>query len=72
MNRYVGNLPPMPAPVVRIAGGERKLTMMRLGKPPPQTGGPLVTNVRNTSSPHWRGWLKPGNRCLVPVNSFAE
>src|SRR4051795_7687706 len=24
------------------------------------------------SSPHWRGWLKPEHRCLVPVNSFAE
>ena len=24
------------------------------------------------SSPHWRGWLKPENRCLVPANSFAE
>lgn len=31
-----------------------------------------VTNIRNTNSPHWRGWLKPENRCLVPVNSFAE
>ena len=31
-----------------------------------------VTNIRNTSSPHWRGWLKPENRCLVPANSFAE
>jgi putative SOS response-associated peptidase YedK len=29
-------------------------------------------NIRNTSSPHWRGWLKPESRCLVPVNSFAE
>jgi putative SOS response-associated peptidase YedK len=28
--------------------------------------------LRNTSSPHWRGWLKPENRCLVPFNSFAE
>jgi putative SOS response-associated peptidase YedK len=28
--------------------------------------------IRNTSSPHWRGWLKPENRCLVPFNSFAE
>jgi putative SOS response-associated peptidase YedK len=27
---------------------------------------------RNTSSPHWRIWLKPENRCLVPANSFAE
>ena len=31
-----------------------------------------VTNIRNMSSPHWRGWLKPENRCLVPFNSFAE
>jgi putative SOS response-associated peptidase YedK len=40
--------------------------------PPPRTGGPPVTNIRNTSSPNWRGWLKPENRCLVPANSFAE
>jgi putative SOS response-associated peptidase YedK len=31
-----------------------------------------VTNIRNNSSPHWRMWLKPENRCLVPFNSFAE
>jgi putative SOS response-associated peptidase YedK len=47
--------------------------MMRWGMPPPpRTGGPPVTNIRNTSSPHWRGWLKPEYRCLVPANSFAE
>ena len=48
INRYVGNLPPMPgvfpdypAPVVRNAGTERELTMMRWGMPPPPTfGGP--------------------------------
>src|SRR5258708_39327836 len=40
--------------------------------PAPRTGGPPVTNIRNTSSPHWRGWLKPESRCLVPANSFAE
>jgi hypothetical protein len=28
--------------------------------------------IRNTSSPHWRGWLQPENRRLVPANSFAE
>ena len=39
--------------------------------PPPRTGGAPVTNIRNTNSPHWRGWLKPENRCLVPFNSFA-
>ena len=23
-------------------------------------------------SPHWRGWLKPENRCVVPFTSFCE
>ena len=80
MNRYVGNLPPLPgvfpdypAPVVRNAGGERELAMMRWGMPPPpRAGGYPVTNIRNTSSPHWQALLKPENRCLVPFNSFAE
>jgi putative SOS response-associated peptidase YedK len=80
VNSSVGNLPSMPgvfpdypAPVVRNADGERELIMMRWGMPPPpKLGEPSVTNIRNTSSPHWRGWLKPENRCLVPANSFAE
>jgi SOS response associated peptidase (SRAP) len=46
---------------------------MRWGMPPPpRAGGYPVTNIRNTTSPHWRGWLKLESRCLVPVNSFAE
>src|SRR5262249_56149400 len=50
-----------------------EMAMMRWGMAPPvRTGGPPVTNIRNTSSPHWRMWLKPENRCLVPANSFAE
>ena len=72
MNRYVGNLAPMPgvfpdypAPVIRNIGDADEMVMMRWGlPPPPRTGGPPVTNIRNTSSPHWRGWLKPENRCL--------
>lgn len=80
VNRYVGNFAPMPgvfpdypAPVIRNAGDKRELAMMRSGMPAPQrTAGPPVTNIRNTSSPHWRGWMKPDNRCLVPFNSFAE
>ena len=49
------------------------MVLMRWGMPPPpKTGGPPVTNIRNTSSPHWRGWLKPESRCLFPANSFAE
>jgi putative SOS response-associated peptidase YedK len=81
VNRYVGNLPAMPsvfpdnpAPVVRLTeDGERELTMMRWGMPsPPSLQGPPVTNVRNTTSPHWRRWLTPASRCLVPANSFSE
>jgi hypothetical protein len=68
-----GVFPDYPAPVVRIDDGYREMIMMRWGMPPPpKFGGPPVTNIRNTSSPHWRGWLKPENRCLVPANSFSE
>ncbi len=31
-----------------------------------------TTNVRNTVSSHWRRWQHPENRCLVPLNAFAE
>ncbi len=33
---------------------------------------PGVTNVRNTASPHWRRWLGPASRCVVPFTSFSE
>ena len=46
INRYVGNLPPMPgvfpeypAPVVRNAGTGRELVLMRWGMPPATAGG---------------------------------
>jgi putative SOS response-associated peptidase YedK len=75
-----GNLPSMPgvfrdyeAPVVRNHESDRELIKMRWGMPPPpKFGGPPITNIRNTSSPHWRGWLKSENRCLVPASSFSE
>jgi putative SOS response-associated peptidase YedK len=80
INRYVDNLPPMPgvfpdypAPVVRNTERSSEMVLMRWGMPPPpRTPGPPVTNIHNTTSPHWRGWLKPENHCLVPANSFAE
>lgn len=81
VRRYEGNLAPMPgvfpdypAPIIRDAGnGEREMMMMRWGMPPPpRIGGPPVTNIRNTASPHWRAWLKPEHRCLVPAKGFAE
>lgn len=81
MRDTTGNLPVFPgvfpdylAPVVRNApDGVRELAMLRWGMPcPPQFGGAPVTNIRNTKSPHWRGWLKPQNRCVVPFTSFCE
>jgi putative SOS response-associated peptidase YedK len=64
-----GVFPDDPAPIRNI-GDDRELTLICWGMAPPaKFGGPPVTNIRNTSSPHWRGWLKPENRCLVPVNA---
>jgi putative SOS response-associated peptidase YedK len=81
----VGNLPPMPgifpdypAPIVRNTAAGRELAIARWGMPSPQfvlkgkSTDPGVTNVRNVSSPHWRRWLSPANRCLVPFTSFSE
>ena len=47
--------------------------MMRWGfPPPPNLGTRPVTNIRNTNSAYWRGWLTPRYRCLVPATSFCE
>lgn len=80
-----GNLPPLPgifpdyrAPIVRNTAEGRELTLARWGMPtPPQfvagrNADLGVTNVRNAGSSHWRRWLGPENRCLVPFTSFAE
>jgi len=86
MRDTTGNLPPMPgvfpdyaAPIVRTgADGVRELVMARWGMPTPAfalQGRKVdkgVTNVRNTASPHWRRWLGPASRCLVPFTSFSE
>lgn len=31
-----------------------------------------TTNIRNVSSAHWKRWLGPEHRCLVPFTSFSE
>lgn len=69
--------PDKPAPIIRNGTEGRELTMATWGMPTPpgilkgkpDTG---VTNIRNTASPHWRRWLKPENRCLVPWTTFSE
>lgn len=50
----------------RVIDDER---MGELIKAEPDRG---VTNVRKTDSPHWKRWLTPEHRCLVPLTSFAE
>jgi len=86
MRDRTGNLPSLPgifpdyaAPIVRTgADGERELVMARWGMPSPafvlkgRTTDSGVTNIRNTASPHWRRWLGPQHRCLVPFTSFSE
>ncbi|WP_439598011.1 SOS response-associated peptidase [Falsiroseomonas sp.] len=80
-----GNLPAMPgifpdypAPIVRREGEGLALALARWGMPSPafalkgRNTDPGVTNVRNTTSPHWRRWLVPEARCLVPLTSFSE
>ena len=75
-----GNQPPLPAvfpdqlaPIVRVGrDGARVMETMRWGfPPPPNLGTRPVTNVRNTTSSYWRGWLKPEFRCLVPATAFC-
>ena len=70
--------PDYPAPIGRKdANGDRELAIARWGMPtPPQfLKGEVdygVTNIRNVKSPHWRAWLGPANRCVVPATSFSE
>ena len=83
----LGNLPLLPglypdgeAPIIglsRTAAGP-VLRMARWGMPSPAfalAGKSVdrgITNIRNTASPHWRRWLGPAHRCLVPFTAFAE
>ena len=74
-----GIFPDYAAPIVRMtADGERELTTARWGMPSPafalegKKTDAGVTNIRNTKSPHWRRWLGPEHRCLVPFTSFSE
>jgi putative SOS response-associated peptidase YedK len=85
MHDRTGNLPPLPgifpdygAPIVRDGPDGRELALARWGMPSPvfslkgKKTDPGVTNIRNVKSPHWRRWLGPESRCLVPFTSFSE
>lgn len=65
------------APVVRVGeDGEREIARVNWGMPSPpevvKNYDPGVTNIRNLKSAHWRRWLGPTSRCVVPFTSFAE
>ena len=65
------------APIIRHRSEGLELVHARWGMPSPPSvlttaRDAGVTNVRNLSSPHWRRWLGPAHRCLVPVTTFAE
>ena len=70
--------PDQDAPIVRLEGKSIVLQTARWGLPSPKRHHSAsgidrgVTNVRNTGSPHWRRWLGPEHRCLVPLTAFAE
>ncbi|AXC51215.1 SOS response-associated peptidase [Paracoccus suum] len=69
--------PDRPAPIIRHADEGLEIVRARWGLPSPKSllktvRDPGVTNVRNASSPHWRRWLGPAYRCLVPLTAFAE
>lgn len=79
----VGNLAPghvypdQLAPIICQRDGKLKLARARWGMPTPSVylktaRDPCVTNIRNTGSPHWRRWLGPEHRCLVPLDACFE
>jgi putative SOS response-associated peptidase YedK len=71
--------PDYPAVILRAGEGDRLLAeTARWGMPTPpvylagKKTDKGVTNIRNTGSAHWRRWLGPAHRCLVPFDRFAE
>lgn len=83
LSDQIGNLgpgtfyPDQLAPIIRHGSDGPELVRARWGMPSPPSvlrtaRDPGVTNVRNLASPHWRRWLGPEHRCLVPVTAFAE
>jgi hypothetical protein len=60
--------------------GSRRLRQRRraridhdaLGHAEPAAFPGITTNIRNTKSPHWRRWLTPESRCLVPEGRLTS
>lgn len=84
VNNRAGNIEPGDiypdrlAPILTQGEDGAVLRVARWGLPsPPQYHSPSgidrgVTNIRSVGSLHWRRWLGPDHRCLVPFDRFAE
>jgi putative SOS response-associated peptidase YedK len=53
----------------KLEGKGKTVDFKELLRMEPDSG---VTNIRNTSSKHWKQWLDLKHRCVVPLNSFSE
>src|ERR1700692_2562838 len=78
MNRYAGNLPPMPgvfpdytAPVVRNAGDDRELIMMRWGMPPPPRTAARWAEARHAQG-CWRLHHQPAEKGICAAGMASR
>jgi putative SOS response-associated peptidase YedK len=55
--------------VAKLEAKGQRVVFTEMLRSEPDSG---VTNIRNISSMHWKRWLGPANRCLVPFTSFSE
>jgi putative SOS response-associated peptidase YedK len=53
----------------KLRAKDKAVDFAELLKMEPDAG---TTNVRNTTSAHWKPWLTPAHRCLVPFTAFSE
>jgi len=53
----------------KLRAKDKEVDFPKLLEMEPDSG---TTNVRNTNSSHWKPWLSPANRCLVPFTAFSE
>ena len=65
----VALLPDQPPVAFGWRGARGALDFQKILEFEPDSG---TTNVRNTSSSHWRPHLSPASRCLVPFTAFSE
>jgi putative SOS response-associated peptidase YedK len=53
----------------KLRGKGKQIDFAELLRMEPDSG---ITNIRNTTSKHWKRWLGVEHRCVVPFTSFSE